>query len=462
MNLSTAYIQKNNEEYTYISPFTGLQKGMALYLLNNAKATFVDSNLNPHWLAVKDVNSTVWKIQSNLLSTPFDSAVRSKETKNVPYKYEVRSFFKTSDENPIVSIEYPYIKVFSGSTIVQPEENTNQRYVDLEGKYVQFQQASWESYRWILTDVSGNILQDTGKRFDKSLDVSFYGLSSNYNIEKGRWDPSVYYATLEIEDSLNNTLSYTIKIISQADNVSTTNVNFYADFDCSTHSVKVSYEDSGLIYPVVVGADYAVAYNDTNPNWDNSLIYSNSVLNITEPNGNTDTPVFNIYYNNTNDQHPEFSYSIKNGIEYSNYFGVKENFVAKDDKVFELDRLIDDGEVIEDSTIQESIEFQLNNNYCGSVFDFTVDFKDNGDDRSLAFTLEVPDSTVSNNGLTLNLDRNEYLLKINDHTYATGIAIYPETIDLRLNMIPSNVTANVDTKEYLPYVGSSLNVNQVV
>ena len=145
--------------------------------------------------------------------------------------------------------------------------------------YYQWQQASWESYRWLLTDVNGNVLQDTGKKYDKTMSVTFYGLSNEVALYRNH-----YYAILLVEDSLGQSLSFSVHLIVDPESSSTVNVPFYAEYDCNTHSVSLSYQSNSFVKPSIIltpGDKEALAYVETNDLlstlWDQSLSY------ITEP-----------------------------------------------------------------------------------------------------------------------------------------------------------------------------------
>ena len=98
--------------------------------------------------------------------------------------------------------------------------------LNLVGLYNQQQGGSWEAYRWVISKpefeagytfdetsdkqealtkvVSEKILQDTGRRYDKEINVNFYGLFAQTESKTTTETP--YLVHLYLEDNLGNTL----------------------------------------------------------------------------------------------------------------------------------------------------------------------------------------------------------------------------------------------------------------
>jgi len=230
-----AYILKNTVNYTYISPYIGLREDMALKLLNNQKVTYADTH-SSEWIKahsddpqLKAVNITTWRIAHEELAEPLASESQSNNL--IPFAYEVRSFYRVSDENPFFTYEDPYLTIQR----VDPAEDFEPvatRYVTYSATYEQFQQLSWESYRWVLLDSNNNVVQDTGLKYDGDMNVTFYGLSNEP-------EHNIYKAVLYVTDNLNNKLTseVTIEIAEATTSFST---DFKAEFDCSTHSMLLT------------------------------------------------------------------------------------------------------------------------------------------------------------------------------------------------------------------------------
>lgn len=244
-----AYILKNGVDHTYISPYVGLKEDMALKLLNNQKVTYSDDSVS-QWIRIqadqnstlKSINTTVWRISHAALAEPLPSD--SASDPNIPFAYEVRTYYRTSDENTFFLYEQPYLKIRIITTD-DPYEPLPVRYVKLEASYKQFQQASWETYRWTLVDNNDVIIQDTGVKYDRDLAVTFYGL----NNESGT---NEYKAVLCVTDELKNsiTVERSFSIYQGADNPSVE--EFTAELDCPSHSVVLSY------HPLAADTKYAI------------------------------------------------------------------------------------------------------------------------------------------------------------------------------------------------------------
>lgn len=113
-----------------------------------------------------------------------------------------------------------------------------------------------------MTDIDGNILQDTGKKYDKSMTVTFYGLSNESFKYKNQ-----YYAILLVEDSLGQSLSFSIHIIVDPNSITTVSIPFFAEYDCNTHSVALSYQSNSFVKPSIIihdGDAEALAYVSNN------------------------------------------------------------------------------------------------------------------------------------------------------------------------------------------------------
>ena len=106
--------------------------------------------------------------------------------------------------------------------------------------------------------MEGNILQDTGKKYDRNMKVTFYGLSNETSAYRNQ-----YYAILLVEDSLGHSLSFTVHIIVDPNSMETVEIPFYAEYDCNTHSVSLSYQANAFVKPSIIlnsGDSEALAY----------------------------------------------------------------------------------------------------------------------------------------------------------------------------------------------------------
>ena len=231
-----AYILKNGVTHTYISPYIGLRKDMALKLLNNQEVAYAD-NSTSQWIkidssdsSIKSINTVTWCIKHEALEEPLasDSPVDTR----IPFTYEVRTFYRASDENPFYTFEEPYLRIRKTYPL-EGYEPLSARYATFEAAYRQFQQTSWETYRWVLFDPQDNILQDTGLKYDRDIKVTFYGLSNEYLHNS-------YKVGLYVTDDKKNDVSAEVNF-EVGEGTETFSSNFSAELDCSTHSIKLTY-----------------------------------------------------------------------------------------------------------------------------------------------------------------------------------------------------------------------------
>lgn len=242
-DFSQADILKNTPGFAFISPFIDLQKGQKLKLTN----ALVGNKQTP-WIQIKDIERTIWRIKydyeretgESLIVFPSEdiSGINS----NIPYKYEIRTFFNQSEENPFNINEAPYLNI---ARITQNDENNpdifpliEDRYITLRGTYKQFQEASWESYRWVLVNHNGEIIQDSGKKYDREIKVLFYGLNNDQEEDHNK-----YTIILYVEDNLGHVLTKNINIEVVYPLGDITDVQLIGQYDCDTQSIVLNIED---------------------------------------------------------------------------------------------------------------------------------------------------------------------------------------------------------------------------
>lgn len=247
---------KNDVGTVYVSPFVGLQAGARLYVSDGMviKAT--------------DVDTTNWTVTYN----PASPASTAPYSSINPLKYEIRTNFKSSDETPFYAYDSPrlvpwvlenlavanehgheFLLESGGEILTVPilcSQKVDRRYIEVGGQYLQAQNKSWTSYRWLLVDAYGNIIQDTGKQYDGAIKTTFYGLDgpTKKAVENHEAIPNVYYIVLIVEDELGNVLLMGIKIEVTIDPTELI-AQFSGEFDCKTHSVKLGIQDYG--YPTL-------------------------------------------------------------------------------------------------------------------------------------------------------------------------------------------------------------------
>lgn len=108
-DLSEAEVLKNSTTRTYVGASTSLTPGMVLMF--GDKVVKTASGDKKRWLRAEKVDSTVWFVEHEELSEPFKSY---SDDPSIPYWYELRSFYKKSDENPFYYYEAPYLRIETG------------------------------------------------------------------------------------------------------------------------------------------------------------------------------------------------------------------------------------------------------------------------------------------------------------------------------------------------------------
>lgn len=316
----TATLLKNTCYQTYISPFINVESQMKLKLLQGKKASTVDGNTS--WIPIQNVHPFLYCIfHKKNLTQPLVSEKNSDT--NTPWRYEIKTFFKVSDENPFYSYEMPYLILSKNNAVYSsllrdPDEEywvtevgegtfpfkvktdlttdpsiyqnfvfnsfkdadvVYGRSVKFSANYVQFDGLSWESYRWTLYSKNGDLLQDTGKKYDKSIAVIFYGLSDDSSGAK-----STYYAVLEVEDEKQNKIIYIIKFFVEAAKKVNTNLDFRATVDCDIHAVKLDFSQYKFLKP---------SFRDAVDNVDNSILDKYGTEGGVAFNSNTGATIYN-------------------------------------------------------------------------------------------------------------------------------------------------------------------------
>lgn len=238
----------------YVSPFVGLQAGARLYVSDGTV------------IKAQTVDTTTWAV-TYAATAPASTSVYPSTN---PSKYEIRTNFKSSDETPFYAYDTPRLVPWSeqalsvigtngyefllesmGQILTVPivfSSEIHARYVHVTGQYLQAQNVSWTSYRWLLVDEYGQVIQDTGKQYDGLIETTFYGLNGPTvdAVESGKAVPTAYYPVLIVEDELGNSLIMGMKIEVSLDPRNLP-MEFSGSFDCKTQSVIMKIKDYG--YP---------------------------------------------------------------------------------------------------------------------------------------------------------------------------------------------------------------------
>lgn len=387
---------KNNVGKVYVSPFVGLQAGARLYVSDGTviKATEVDTT---NWAVTYIPDSPASK-------EPYSSIN--------PLKYEIRTNFKASDETPFYAYDSPrlvpwvlenlavanehgheFLLESGGEILTVPilcSQKVDRRYIEVGGQYLQAQNKSWTSYRWLLVDAYGNIIQDTGKQYDGAIKTTFYGLDgpTSKAVAQHQAIPNVYYIVLIVEDELGNVLLMGIKIevtIDPTDLIA----QFSGEFDCKTHSVKLGIQDYD--YPALskdqdntaikLGDADGVVTDKGVP----SYVGLQGVDKGTDNEGNVVTT-------------PSWKAASKmalplEGAQLKRFFKYKANQIA--DITQTPSKMVANKE----GNIEFHTQVELDANFCGDIFTYVVDIGDHfGNTDKLRISLALPENFSTSKG----------------------------------------------------------------
>ncbi len=392
-------IFKNGVGTVYVSPFVGLQAGARLYVSDGTiiRALTVDSD--------------TWAITYSATSPAATEAYSSVS----PLKYEIRTNFRSGDETPFYAYDTPQIvpwaenalsviDVSTGSTILLEKDNevltvpvfseteVRTRFVVMNGQYIQPQGVSWTSYQWYLVDGYGNIIQDTGKRYDGRISTTFYGLDGPTppDVANGVAVPNIYYAVLVVEDELGNSLTLAIKLSVEI-NPQILPIEFSGEFDCRSHAVVLKIQDYGY------------------PKFSRTIGSTNVVTVLAAGNG--------VNYQINKDKPKESKVAITGpggslkaadqvivptaGAQLKHFFtkGTESTTVSR--------KLATNAE----GNIEWHTKIKLDANFCGEILNYSVDIGDSlGNTDKLNISLELPnnfDPQESHDNGGLNKARNK-------------------------------------------------------
>lgn len=409
-------IFKNEKGKVYVSPFVGLQAGARLYVSDGSviKATSVDS--------------TTWAVEYN---TPQDRVYFSID----PLKYEIRTNFKSSDETPFYAYDtprlvpwseqalsvvgatgYEFLLEFMGQILTVPiifSSEIHARYVHVTGQYLQAQNVSWTSYRWLLVDEYGQVIQDTGKQYDGLIETTFYGLNGPKvsDVEAGNAVPTAYYPVLIVEDELGNSLIMGMKI-----EVSLVPRNlpmeFSGGFDCKTQSVIMKITDYG--YP---------KFSQDSDNKATVLDMAQGVNYPTEAEIQSGTKFVSITGENK-------SLKAADQVKIPTQGAQLKHFFAKDTtEIPDLSKAPKKLATNNKGNIEFHTKVKLDANFCGEILKYSVDIFDAfGNTDKLNILLELPNNfNPQPNNDKLNGERNKVKCTVStkdSSASASGIALF--------------------------------------
>jgi len=225
---------KNEKGKAYIRPFIGIHAGDKLFygnkFQNNVTIKSIDNEpnsenkYNPTWYATYDGN----------------------EIFSVDDKYSIRSFFKTSDENPFYAKPSPELIIDSKQwesegDVYKTEEGLKigtKRYITVSGT---FNNRNWVNYQWFLTDLQTGYVQQSEKIYRGSTEYTFYGLENGhyYLIQ---WVVEDEYGVIWTTPDDGNI--FATKVI-----INATEFPFDVTYECETQSVLINFVRDGVVIP---------------------------------------------------------------------------------------------------------------------------------------------------------------------------------------------------------------------
>ena len=403
----------------YVSPFVGLQAGARLYVSDGTV------------IKAQTVDTTTWAVTYAATAPASTSAYPSTN----PLKYEIRTNFKSSDETPFYAYDaprlvpwseqalsvvgatgYEFLLEFMGQILTVPiifSSEIHARYVHVAGQYLQAQNVSWTSYRWLLVDEYGQVIQDTGKQYDGLIETTFYGLNGPTvdAVEKGEAVPTAYYPVLIVEDELGNSLIMGMKIEVSL-NPRNLPMEFSGGFDCKTQSVIMKITDYG--YP---------KFSQDSDNKATVLGMAQGVNYPTEAEIQSETKFVSITGENK-------SLKAADQVKIPTQGAQLKHFFAKDtEEIPDLSKAPKKLATNNRGNIEFHTKVKLDANFCGEILKYSVDIFDTfGNTDKLNILLELPNNfNPQPNNDKLNGERNKVKCTVStkdSSASASGIALF--------------------------------------
>lgn len=377
----------------YVSPFVGLQAGARLYVSDGTV------------IKAQTVDTTTWAVTYGVTAPASTSAYSSTN----PLKYEIRTNFKSSDETPFYAYDTPrlvpwglenlavanehgheFLLESGGEILTVPilcSQKVERRYIEVGGQYLQAQNKSWTSYRWLLVDAYGNIIQDTGKQYDGAIRTTFYGLDgpTKQAVENHEAIPNVYYIVLIVEDELGNILLMGIKIevtIDPTDLIA----QFSGEFDCKTHSVKLGIQDYG--YP---------ALSKDKDNTAIKLGDADGVVTSTED-ASSYVGLQGVDKGENDAKTPSWKATSKMVLPLEGA-QLKRFFKYQTDQLDNITQNPSKMVANKEGNIEFHTQVELDANFCGDIFTYVVDIGDRfGNTDKLRISLALPENFLTSQG----------------------------------------------------------------
>ena len=273
----------------YLRPYVGLTRGMYWQEQGPVRST------NMRQFVIDEVNTDYWYVKYHFRGVNDGSANfnASNSLIDIGTRYQIKSYFRESDENPFDLYANPDIEVHfypsesekSEASEMKETENIGDEVVTLitrrsfwaEATFTQVDYISWKSYRWFLYSglgTSGRLLQSTDTEYGGIPANLFYGLQNN----------TYYTVVLIMESNTGATMQKNIAIRGSFSTPELENFPFSLSYDCASHSATLSFSVTGYVLPNASRGNNQWRYqnssgDDTVPSID-GVTYSDGSMNI--------------------------------------------------------------------------------------------------------------------------------------------------------------------------------------
>lgn len=278
----------------YIRPFVGLEPMMWLRELTTSES-------ETRFFLVQSVNEKTWAVKYNPDEVWLGNEVGKKIAENkyfdINQRYQIRTFYKSSDENPFNLYSNPNITLMFYPSDWQGEGDTENEPYNKDGTqtgvvtigsrsftvscdYTQDQYVWWKSFNYVLYDTVGNELSTSGDKYDGLMQHTFYGLINENS----------YVLVLTVETYSGNVISIQRELYCDFEATDLTNTfPFDVYFDCDINAVRAEFRVTGYILPNVVDENgnqvsrvVAETSNNTSPAISGVTYNSSGSMNIGE------------------------------------------------------------------------------------------------------------------------------------------------------------------------------------
>ena len=268
----------------YIRPYVGIEPEMWIRELGTSENT-------SRFFLVKEVNTTTWAVKydpynvyvgKQVPSTSSGEGYASSAIFEIGQRYQIRTFYKSSDENPFNLYSNPDISMtfYPSDWIYDAEDNPEaykhqneqegtgpivigSRSFVVSATYAQNQYIWWKSFNYTLYDMIGNQLSSSGDKYNGLMQHTFYGLSRG----------DYYNLVLTVETYSGNVISLSQELICSFEPSEIGDeFPFNLSFDCDINAARMTFRLTGYIIPNVEleGGGYrrvneATTSNDTLP-----------------------------------------------------------------------------------------------------------------------------------------------------------------------------------------------------